>query len=61
MRRDLDPEAVEDFFTYGYVPDPKTIYRSIRKLEPAHWLVARRGRATRIRRYWSILETSLRT
>lgn len=57
VRRDLDPEAVEDFFAYGYVPDPKTIYRSIRKLEPAHWLVARRGRATRIRRYWSILET----
>jgi asparagine synthase (glutamine-hydrolysing) len=25
LDRCIDPEAVEDFFTYGYVPDPKTI------------------------------------
>ena len=38
--RTLDHEAVEDFFTYGYVPDPKSIYRSIRKLPGGHMLVA---------------------
>jgi asparagine synthase (glutamine-hydrolysing) len=56
VSRALDFAAVEDFFAYGYVPDPKTIYSAIRKLEPAHCLVARRGRAPVIRRYWSILE-----
>lgn len=54
--RALDPEAVEDYFAYGYVPDPKTIYRSIRKLPAAHYLLARRGRDPEIRRYWSLLE-----
>lgn len=54
--RDLDPTAVEDFFAYGYIPDPKTIYRSIRKLEAAHYLIARRGRPCEVRRYWSVLD-----
>jgi asparagine synthase (glutamine-hydrolysing) len=54
--RALDPFAVEDFFAYGYVPDPKTIYRSIRKLPAAHYLVATRGRPIAVRRYWSPLE-----
>jgi len=56
--RALDAQAVEDFFTYGYVPDPKTIYRSIRKLPAGHYLLARRGRPPEIRRYWSLLETA---
>jgi len=56
--RTLDAQAVEDFFTYGYVPDPKTIYRSIRKLPAAHYLLARRGRALEVRRYWSLLENA---
>jgi asparagine synthase (glutamine-hydrolysing) len=57
LDRELDSQAIEDFFTYGYVPDPKTIYRAIRKLPPAHYLIARRGRPLDIRRYWSLLDT----
>ena len=47
LPRRIDPCAVEDYLAYGYVPDPKTIYRDIRKLRPAHWLswrVGQRGR-----------------
>ena len=54
--RTLDPQAVEDFFAYGYVPDPKTIYRAVRKLPAAHYLIARRGRPIEIARYWSPLD-----
>ena len=32
--RRIDPHAVEEYFTFGYVPDPKTIYAGIHKLEP---------------------------
>lgn len=39
----IDPTAVEDYFAYGYVPDPKTIYRDIRKLPPGTRLTLRRG------------------
>jgi asparagine synthase (glutamine-hydrolysing) len=57
VSRELDSCAVADFFTYGYVPDPKTIYAAIRKLPPAHVLIARRGHAPRIAAYWSLLDT----
>ena len=43
----------EDYFAYGYVPDPKSIYRAVRKLAPAHCLVLRRGEALAAPRvYW---------
>jgi asparagine synthase (glutamine-hydrolysing) len=56
VSRALDREAVADFFAYGYVPDPKTIYRAIRKLPPAHFLVAKRGGPVQVRSYWSLLD-----
>ena len=56
LDRRLDPEAVEDFFTYGYVPDPKTIYAAIRKLPAAHALIARRGQPFELLRYWNLLD-----
>jgi asparagine synthase (glutamine-hydrolysing) len=36
----IDQEALCDYFSYGYVPCPKTIYRDVRKLRPGHYLVA---------------------
>ena len=38
LPRRIDPCAVEEYFAYGYVPDPKTIYRDVAKLAPAHVL-----------------------
>jgi len=55
LRRDIDPEAVEDFFAYGYVPDPKSIYRGVRKLPPGSSLCIRRGEAVPApRQYWDL-------
>ena len=42
-RDDLDLTAVEDFFAYGYIPDPKTILRGVKKLPAGHLLVQRRN------------------
>ena len=53
--RRLDPQAVEEFFAYGYVPDPRSIYGGIRKLPPAHFLLARRGASVpEPRCYWDV-------
>ena len=38
-RREIDLEALSDYFSYLYVPAPKTIYRHVRKLKAAHFLV----------------------
>lgn len=51
---ELDPQAVECFFAYGYVPDPLSIYHAIRKLPPAHRLIWRRGAAPRMEAYWDL-------
>jgi asparagine synthase (glutamine-hydrolysing) len=54
LPREIDPSAVEEYFAYGYVPDPKTIYRHVKKLEPGHILTWRRGqRPSGPRSYWS--------
>ena len=39
LERRIDSQAVEDYFAYGYVPEPRSIYQSVRKLEPGHSLL----------------------
>jgi asparagine synthase (glutamine-hydrolysing) len=41
--RTIDPLAVEGYFAYGYVPEPRTIFGSVRKLPAASTLLVRRG------------------
>jgi asparagine synthase (glutamine-hydrolysing) len=52
FRRAIDPCAVQDFFSLGYIADPKTIYRDARKLEAGHCFQWQRGRQPVVRRYW---------
>lgn len=40
LSRTIDNEALSDYFSFGYVPAPKTIYRTVRKVLPGHYLVA---------------------
>lgn len=52
---DLDPQAIEEYFTFGYVPDPRSIYASVKKLEPGHFIHQQRGRSlTDPVRYWDV-------
>ena len=52
--RQIDPLAVDDFFAYGYIPDPGTIYRGISKLPAGHYLLlGRDGAEPTPVRYWS--------
>ena len=41
--RTIDLEAIDQFLTYEYVIAPRTIFKSIRKLPAAHYLVYRDG------------------
>jgi asparagine synthase (glutamine-hydrolysing) len=53
ISREIDLTAVSDYFTYQYVPAPKTIYRDIKKLPAAHYLVADAS-GIRETAYWDI-------
>jgi asparagine synthase (glutamine-hydrolysing) len=48
-----DPEAWLPYFQYGFVPEPRTMFRDIRKLPAAHYLVYQDGRL-RIEPYWRL-------
>ncbi|MDD5579527.1 MAG: amidotransferase 1, exosortase A system-associated [Methylobacter sp.] len=51
----LDPTAIEEYFGFGYVPDPKTIYKNVYKLEPGYCLTLKRGSKTyQPRQYWDV-------
>ncbi|MGE0859505.1 MAG: XrtA/PEP-CTERM system amidotransferase [Gammaproteobacteria bacterium] len=55
IARDIDPLAVEEYFAYGYVADPRTIYRQVLKLEPGHTLCLKRGAPPAAPKpYWDI-------
>ena len=59
ISKEMDAEALSDYFSYQYVPAPKTIYRNVRKLRPAHYLVIE-GSNIREVPYWDIsFETPL--
>jgi asparagine synthase (glutamine-hydrolysing) len=40
LPREMDEQALSDYFSFGYIPAPKTIYRAVRKVMPGHYLVA---------------------
>jgi len=52
MSRKIDPCALEDFFTFGYINDPRTIYEGVKKLEAGHTLTWRRGGSAILESYW---------
>ncbi|PPD05251.1 MAG: asparagine synthetase B [Methylobacter sp.] len=55
LPRAIDPTAVEDYFGFGYVPDPKTIYQGVYKLEPGYCLTIRHGdQSYKPRQYWDV-------
>lgn len=55
LRREIDPLAIEEYFAYGYIPEPRTIYQQAFKLPPAHTLTVKRGQPLpQPREYWDV-------
>jgi asparagine synthase (glutamine-hydrolysing) len=55
LKRDIDIHAVEEYFAYGYVPEPRTIFTGAKKLPPATTLLVRRGQPlAEPREYWDV-------
>ncbi len=51
FRGDISIEALDAYLTFGYVPDPLTIFRDVHKLAPGSHLTFKDGRA-RVEQYW---------
>ncbi|MXO72321.1 XrtA/PEP-CTERM system amidotransferase [Alteraurantiacibacter buctensis] len=41
LRREVDPQAVEDYMAWGYVPDHRSILKGVGKLPAGHWQLLR--------------------
>ncbi len=54
LPRDMDPQALYDYFSFGYIPAPKTIYRSVRKVLPGHYIVVSGDGSLREQSYWKL-------
>jgi asparagine synthase (glutamine-hydrolysing) len=55
VNRALDPAGLQNYFALGHSVAPITIFKSVRKLEPGHYLTCRvEGRQVNVRktRYW---------
>jgi asparagine synthase (glutamine-hydrolysing) len=56
LPRRRDTRAIEEFFAYGYIPEPRTIFEGVHKLPPGHTLLIEKGQPTlpRTNQYWDI-------
>ncbi|MCY2966886.1 MAG: asparagine synthase (glutamine-hydrolyzing) [Planctomycetota bacterium] len=49
----LDPQAVVEFLTFGYVPAPRTMFLGVRKVPPASRVIIENG-VTRTEAFWDL-------
>jgi asparagine synthase (glutamine-hydrolysing) len=53
LKRAVNLDALDDYFSFGAIPSPATIFEGIAQLPPAHYLVWEQGRA-RVTEYWDV-------
>ncbi len=51
VKRETSSESLDAYFSLGYVPDPLSIFKDIKKLPPGHFLTFSKGRVE-IKQYW---------
>ena len=51
---DTDPESIDLYLTYQYIPSPKTIYKGIYSLMPAHTLTCDAPNKIVTKEYWTL-------
>ena len=55
LRREADPLAIEDYMTWGYFPDHRSILKGVEKLPAGHTLLLHHDTpAAKPRQYWDI-------
>jgi asparagine synthase (glutamine-hydrolysing) len=54
IKRRISAEGLSDYFTFGAIPAPGTVFQDIQQVPPGHILVWERGRA-RVHEYWDVV------
>jgi asparagine synthase (glutamine-hydrolysing) len=53
VRAEVEPALIDRFLTYFYMPGEQTLFRSVRKLAPGHYLTIKNGHIN-IQQYWDL-------
>ncbi|MFK7886872.1 MAG: XrtA/PEP-CTERM system amidotransferase [Gammaproteobacteria bacterium] len=55
LSNSISARSIEDYFTFGYVPDPDTILEGVHKLAPGYSLLLERGKPVpKPHQYWDL-------
>ncbi|MFH0888153.1 MAG: asparagine synthase (glutamine-hydrolyzing) [Planctomycetota bacterium] len=54
IKKDIDSEALDYYLSYYYIPAPLTIFKQIRKLPPASYLICDAKGNIKIEKYWHL-------
>ena len=55
LRREVDPQAIEDYMTWGYVPDHRSFLKGVAKLPAGHFCLIEQGKGfTGTRQWWDV-------
>jgi asparagine synthase (glutamine-hydrolysing) len=55
LDRNLDYKSLQDYLSYGYVREDRTLIKDVKKLMPAHYLIySSKKKTLKINEYWSI-------
>src|SRR5262245_40157585 len=54
IKRRLSVESLSDYFSFGNIPSPNTVFQDIHQIPPAHFLVWERGQV-KLREYWDVV------
>ncbi len=57
IRREVELDTIDEYLTYGYIPAPRTAFKGVFKLPPAHTLTVRvqgSGFRVQVERYWQL-------
>ena len=50
----LDLTSFSDYFVYRYIPSPKSIWKEVRKLPVAGYLILKPDGSTQVKQYWNV-------
>jgi asparagine synthase (glutamine-hydrolysing) len=53
VKKEIDPQGLQDYLRLGYVLAPRTIITNVRKLPPGHILIAEMGEVRQVQ-YWDL-------
>lgn len=53
VQSEIDPNQLDRFLTYFYVPGEQTLFKNVRKLEPGHYMTVKNGEV-KVTQYWDL-------